>query len=64
MALSVRRAAAVVALGATVSREFLPELDEVAICLPRIPAEFPCQGDGMDADLRTVVMEFPEVSKW
>jgi heavy metal efflux system protein len=63
-ALTAVAAAAVVALGMTVSREFLPELDEGAIWLH---AEMSggislAKAMEMDAELRRVVMEFPEVS--
>jgi cobalt-zinc-cadmium resistance protein CzcA len=56
-------AAAVVALGMTVSREFLPELDEGSIWLH---AEMTggislAKAMEMDAELRKVIMEFPEV---
>jgi heavy metal efflux system protein len=60
---SALAAVAVIALGATVSREFLPELDEGSIWLH---AEMAggislAKAMEMDDDLRKVVMEFPEV---
>jgi heavy metal efflux system protein len=63
-ALTAVAAAAVVALGMTVSREFLPELDEGAIW---IHAEMTggislAKAMEMDAELRKAVMEFPEVA--
>ena len=53
-----------IALGATVSREFLPELDEGSIWLH---AEMTggislAKAMEMDAELRKAVMEFPEVA--
>jgi heavy metal efflux system protein len=62
-ALTAVAAAAVVALGMTVPREFLPELDEGAIWLH---AEMTggislTKAMEMDAELRKIVMEFPEV---
>ena len=62
--LSVGAAIAVVILGATVWREFLPELDEGSVWLH---AELPPgislpKATEMVADLRYVVNEFPEVS--
>jgi heavy metal efflux system protein len=63
-ALSAVAAIAVVVLGTTASREFLPELDEGSIWLH---AEMTggislAKAMEMDAELRKVVMEFPEVS--
>jgi cobalt-zinc-cadmium resistance protein CzcA len=63
-ALSAGAAVAVIALGMTVSREFLPELDEGAIWLH---AEMTggislAKAMEMDAELRKVVMQFPEVT--
>ena len=60
---SALAAVAVIALGATVSREFLPELDEGSIWLH---AEMAggislVKAMEMDDELRKVVMEFPEV---
>lgn len=57
-------AAAVIGLGVTVSREFLPELDEGSIWLH---AEMAggislAKAMQMDADLRKAIMEFPEVA--
>jgi len=62
--LSAAAAVAVVGLGMTVWREFLPELDEGSIWLH---AEMPggislAKAAEMDADLRKAVLEFPEVS--
>jgi len=62
--LSVGAAIAVIILGATVWREFLPELDEGSVWLH---AELPPgislpKATEMAADLRHVVNEFPEVS--
>ena len=63
-ALGVGAAVAVIALGATVWREFLPELDEGSIWLH---AELPpgislAKASEMIADLRRTVNEMPEVS--
>jgi cobalt-zinc-cadmium resistance protein CzcA len=63
-ALSAVAAAAVIGLGFTASREFLPELDEGSIWLH---AEMTggislAKAMEMDDELRKVVMEFPEVS--
>ena len=57
-------AAAVVGLGATVGREFLPELDEGTIWLQvQMPAGISLgKATEMAADLRKAVREFPEVS--
>jgi len=60
---SALAAVALIALGTTVSREFLPELDEGSIWLH---AEMAggislAKAMEMDAGLRKVVMEFPEV---
>src|SRR5215813_9172013 len=57
-------AAAVVGLGATVGREFLPELDEGTIWLQvQMPAGISLsKANEMAADLRKAVREFPEVS--
>src|SRR5208282_359269 len=62
--LSAVAALAVIGFGATVSREFLPELDEGSIWLH---AEMPggislAKAMEMDAELRKAVLEFPEVS--
>jgi len=62
--LSAAAAVAVVGLGVTVWREFLPELDEGSIWLH---AEMPggislAKAAEMDADLRSAVLEFPEVA--
>jgi heavy metal efflux system protein len=62
--LSAAAAIAVVGLGLTVWREFLPELDEGAIWLH---AEMPggislAKASEMDAELRKAVLEFPEVA--
>jgi heavy metal efflux system protein len=62
--LSAAAALAVIGLGMTVWREFLPELDEGSIWLH---AEMPggislAKAMEMDAELRKVVLEFPEVS--
>jgi cobalt-zinc-cadmium resistance protein CzcA len=62
--LSAVAAIAVIGLGATVSREFLPQLDEGSIWLH---AEMPggislAKAMEMDAELRKAVLEFPEVS--
>jgi heavy metal efflux system protein len=62
-AIGVLAAVAVIALAMTVSREFLPELDEGSIWLHaemagRISL---AKSMEMDAELRKVVMEFPEV---
>ena len=61
---SAAAALAVIGLGATVWREFLPELDEGSIWLH---AEMPggislAKAMEMDAELRKAVLEFPEVS--
>jgi heavy metal efflux system protein len=63
-ALSAAAALAVIGLGLTVWREFLPELDEGSIWLH---AEMPggislAKAMEMDAELRKAVLEFPEVS--
>jgi cobalt-zinc-cadmium resistance protein CzcA len=60
---SALAAVAVIALGATVSREFLPELDEGAIWLHAEMAGGISLAKAMEMDdeLRKVVMEFPEV---
>ena len=57
-------AVAVVALGVTVGREFLPELDEGSIWLQvQMPAGISlAKATEMAADLRKAVREFPEVS--
>ena len=57
-------AAAVVWLGATLNREFLPDLDEGSITIHvSMPAGISLQtASEMAADLRKVVMEFPEVT--
>src|SRR5215470_11121948 len=57
-------AAAVVWLGATVGREFLPELDEGSIWLQvQMPAGISlAKATEMASDLRRAVREFPEVS--
>src|SRR6266436_4060491 len=57
-------AAVVVGLGATVGREFLPELDEGSIWLQvQMPAGISlAKATEMAADLRRTVREFPEVS--
>src|SRR5579871_1177207 len=57
-------AVAVVWLGATVGREFLPELDEGSIWLQvQMPAGISlAKATEMAADLRKAVREFPEVS--
>jgi len=57
-------AAAVVGLGATVGREFLPQLDEGTIWLQvQMPAGISLgKATEMAADLRKAVREFPEVS--
>jgi cobalt-zinc-cadmium resistance protein CzcA len=57
-------AAAVIWLGATVGREFLPELDEGSIWLQvEMPAGISLsKAAEMAADLRNAVREFPEVS--
>ncbi len=57
-------AAAVVWLGATVGREFLPELDEGSIWLQvQMPAGISlAKATEMAGDLRRAVREFPEVS--
>jgi cobalt-zinc-cadmium resistance protein CzcA len=57
-------AAAVVWLGATVGREFLPELDEGTIWLQvQMPAGISLpKATEMAADLRKAVREFPEIS--
>src|SRR5436853_565091 len=62
--LSVAAVAAMIWLGATVSREFLPELDEGSIWLH---AELPgglslAAANRMVSDLRDAVSEFPETS--
>jgi heavy metal efflux system protein len=62
--LSAAAALAVIGLGMTVWREFLPELDEGSIWLH---AEMPggislAKAMEMDAELRKTVLEFPEVS--
>jgi heavy metal efflux system protein len=63
-AASALSAAAVIALGATVSREFLPELDEGSIWLHAEMAGGISLATAMqmDASLRKVVLEFPEVA--
>jgi heavy metal efflux system protein len=63
-ALTAVAAVAVVALGATVSREFLPELDEGSIFLhsEMTGGISLAKAMEMDAELRKVVMEFPEVA--
>src|SRR5581483_1826118 len=55
---------AVVALGATIGREFLPDLDEGALWLQvQMPTGLSLdQASDMTAQLRKVVREFPEVS--
>src|SRR6516162_3655287 len=57
-------AAAVIWLGATVGREFLPELDEGSIWLQvQMPAGISLsKATEMAADLRKAVREFPEIS--
>jgi heavy metal efflux system protein len=57
-------AAAVVGLGATVGREFLPELDEGTMWLQvQMPAGISLgKATEMAADLRKAVREFPEIS--
>jgi cobalt-zinc-cadmium resistance protein CzcA len=57
-------AAAVILLGATVGREFLPELDEGTIWLQvQMPAGISLpKATEMAADLRKAVREFPEIS--
>jgi cobalt-zinc-cadmium resistance protein CzcA len=62
--LSAVAAVAVVALGATVWREFLPELDEGSVWLhAEMPPGISLQkATGMVADLRRVLGEFPEVA--
>ena len=57
-------AVAVLGLGVTVWREFLPELDEGSIWLHvDLPGGISlAKAAEMDADLRTAVLEFPEVS--
>ena len=62
--LTAAAAVAVIGLGATVWREFLPELDEGSIWLH---AEMPggislAKAMEMDAELRRAVLEFPEVA--
>ena len=62
--LSVAAVVAVIGLGMTVWREFLPELDEGSIWLH---AEMPggislAKASQMDAELRAAVLEFPEVA--
>ena len=56
--------AAVIALGATIGREFLPELDEGALWLQvQMPAGLSIdKAMDMAAELRRAVREFPEVS--
>ncbi|CAN2535897.1 Cobalt-zinc-cadmium+resistance+protein+CzcA [Methylocapsa aurea] len=56
-------AAAVIVLGATVGREFLPELDEGSIWLQvQMPAGISLgKATEMAADLRRATLEFPEV---
>jgi cobalt-zinc-cadmium resistance protein CzcA len=63
-ALSGVALAAVIWLGATVGREFLPELDEGSIWLQvQMPAGLSlAKATEMAADLRKAVLEFPEVS--
>jgi len=62
--LGAAAAAAVVGLGATVGREFLPELDEGTIWLQvQMPAGISLgKATEMAADLRKAVRAFPEVS--
>ncbi|HEY8065961.1 MAG TPA: CusA/CzcA family heavy metal efflux RND transporter [Methylosinus sp.] len=57
-------AVAVIVLGATVGREFLPELDEGSIWLQvQMPAGLSLRkATEMAADLRRATLEFPEVS--
>jgi len=57
-------AVAVAGLAATVSREFLPELDEGGLFLhgEMVGGISLAKASEMDADLRTAVLEFPEVS--
>jgi len=57
-------AATVVWLGITVSREFLPELDEGGLFLhgEMVGGISLAKASEMDADLRKAVLEFPEVS--
>jgi heavy metal efflux system protein len=57
-------AVAVVGLAVTVSREFLPELDEGGLFLhgEMVGGISLAKASEMDADLRKVVSEFPEVS--
>jgi heavy metal efflux system protein len=64
MAIAGVAATAVVGLGATVGREFLPELDEGSIWLQvQMPAGISLnKATEMAADLRKTVREFPEVS--
>ena len=60
--LTVAAAVAVVGLGVTVWREFLPELDEGSIWLHAEIGISLAKAAEMDADLRKAVLEFPEVS--
>jgi cobalt-zinc-cadmium resistance protein CzcA len=62
--LSIGAAIAVIVLGATVWREFLPELDEGSVWLhAELPPGISLQkATEMVAELRRVVNEFPEVS--
>ena len=57
-------AVAVVALAMTVSREFLPELDEGGLFLhgEMVGGISLAKASEMDADLRKVILEFPEVA--
>ena len=56
--------ATVIALSTTVSREFLPELDEGALFLhgEMVGGISLAKASEMDAQLRKIVLEFPEVS--
>ncbi|HYM30581.1 MAG TPA: CusA/CzcA family heavy metal efflux RND transporter [Candidatus Cybelea sp.] len=62
--LSAAALVAAVVLGATVGREYLPELDEGSIWLQvQLPSGISLEtATGMAADLRRAVREFPEVS--
>jgi heavy metal efflux system protein len=62
--MSIGGAVIVVGLGITVSREFLPELDEGALFLhgERTGGISLAKASEMDAELRKTVLEFPEVS--
>ncbi|HWW46977.1 MAG TPA: CusA/CzcA family heavy metal efflux RND transporter [Xanthobacteraceae bacterium] len=64
MGLTAAVAVAVVGLGSTVGREFLPELDEGSIWLQvQMPAGISLEtATGMAGELRRAVREFPEVS--